>query len=397
MISPDEALDLVIQTAAPLSPQPCSLAAACGLVLAEDVAADQDYPPFRRAMMDGFAVRLADGGKTVPVLGKFRLARVGEACSPTAAAWPSSPGRPARWEPMPSCPRSTPNDRGRRSLCRRSSCRNQNIASRGSDCRRGERVLAAGMRVTPLAVAALASFGKRSVRVIPRPRLGIIATGGELAAEPSHARARPIRDSNGPMLAAMAWNWESMPRGVFRPAKFAGTPPSCRAEADMDLVVLAGGVSVGTYDLVPQALADIGAETVFHGVKQKPGKPVLFARTRRQVFFGLPGNPLACHLGFHRYVSAAIRKMSGGDGRQHCFLGELAGPVESKRGRTHFVPGRGEPAPAAGALAHRGVARRKFRRHICTCAANCYIEVPPLGRTLPAGETCTFTWMANQA
>ena len=124
---------------------------------------------------------------------------------------------------------------------------------------------------------------------------------------------------------------------------------------------------------------------------------MLFARTDRQLFFGLPGNPLACHLGFHRYVSAAIRKMSGHGRTTVVFLGELAEPVESKGGRTHFVPGRAEPAidshaPWRIAPLPAASSADIFR----TCGANCYIEVPAVDRTLLAGETCPFTWLAGQ-
>jgi molybdopterin molybdotransferase len=165
----------------------------------------------------------------------------------------------------------------------------------------------------------------------------------------------------------------------------------------MDIVVLTGGVSVGTYDFVPQVLADLGAEQLFHGVKQKPGKPFLFARTDRQLFFGLPGNPLSCHLGFHRYVSAAVRKMSGHNARLRCFQGELAGPVASTGSRTHFMLGRAEqvadshspwrisPLPAASSA-------DIFR----TCSANCYIEVPPSNRMFLTGESCPCTWLGDQ-
>ena len=177
--------------------------------------------------------------------------------------------------------------------------------------------------------------------------------------------------------------------------------------ANADIVVSSGGVSVGTYDLVPQVLADIGAEKIFHGVKQKPGKPLLFARqpaptsgyppgARRQLFFGLSGHPLACHLGFHRYVSAAIGKMSGHKVQLRCSRGKLAETVESKADRTCFVPGFAEPATDAQfAWCVTPLSAASSADIFRTCGANCYIEVPPLGRTLLAGETCPFTWLAE--
>ena len=274
----------------------------------------------------------------------------------------------------------------------------ENIAAQGSECRRAQRVLAAGTRLTPLAVGVLAALGRDSVRVVPPPRLAVIATGGELAGEGQPLGPGQIRDVNGPMLAAMARDLGlAAPRHVHTPDRLDELRRALQQLADADIVVLTGGVSVGSYDCVPQALAGIGAETIFHGVKQKPGKPLLFARTGRSLFFGLPGNPLACHLGFHRYVSAAIRKMSGQGGAGRRFQGELAGPVESKAGRTHFVPGRAELADDSR-LPWRvtplgGVSSADVFR---TAAANCYLEVPPLGRSLPAGETCPFTWLSDR-
>ncbi len=396
MITPDEALDLVVRTAAPLAPQSYPLQKACGLALAEDVVADRDYPSFPRSMMDGFAVRLADAGKTVPVAGEIPAgvnwegALVDGRCLAILTGAPCPPGTEAV------APKEHVRQHENGVVLPVQIAAGQNIALPGSDCRRGERVLSAGTRATPLAVGVLASFGWGSVRAIPRPRLGIITTGGELAVESESLPPGRIRDSNGPMLAAMAQDLGiSPPRCLHAPDRLVELRQALEQLADVDIVVLSGGVSVGTYDLVPQALAGLGAEKVFHGVKQKPGKPLLFARTDRQLFFGLPGNPLPCHLGFHRYVSAAIRRMSGQDARGRCFRGELAQPVEAKAGRTHFVPGWAEPAadspwrvtplPAASSA-------DIFR----TSAANCYLEAPPLGRTMLAGETCPFTWLSER-
>jgi molybdopterin molybdotransferase len=397
MITADDALDLVVRTAVSLAPQSYPLEKACGLTLAEDVVAEDDYPSFPRAMMDGFAVRLADAGKDVPVAGEVPAGTSWEGelvdgrCLAILTGAPCPPGTEAV------VPKEHVRQHEHGAALPVEITAGQNIATAGSECRPGERVLAAGMRLTPLAVGALAAFGWGSVRVIPRPRLAVITTGGELAGKGQPLQPGQIRDVNGPMLAAMA---EDLGVGPPRRLHAVDRPDEIRCaleqSADADIVVLTGGVSVGTYDCVPQALAGIGAETIFHGVKQKPGKPLLFARTGRSLYFGLPGNPLACHLGFHRYVSAAIRKMSGCAPRRY-FQGELAGPVESKGGRTHFVPGRAEPAgdsrspwrlaPLSGASS-----ADVFR----TAGANCYLEVPPLGRTMRAGETCPFTWLSGR-
>ena len=136
-----------------------------------------------------------------------------------------------------------------------------------------------GDLVTPLAVGVLASISRAMVRVIPRPSLGIITTGGELAAAEGPLREGEIRDSNGPMLAAMARGQGIEPRQTRHATdREEAIAEALQAAADWDIVVLTGGVSVGTFDLVPQALAEYGAETIFRGVEQKPGRPLLFAR-----------------------------------------------------------------------------------------------------------------------
>ena len=134
--------------------------------------------------------------------------------------------------------------------------------------------------------------------------------------------------------------------------------------ADRNIILLSGGVSLGTYDLVPQALVRYGAEIVFRGVKQKPAKPLLLARKGRQLLFGLPGNPLACHLGFHRYVAAAIGKTSGRSAPAPRFQGELLQTIEPKEGRTHFVPARGICPRIVHGLADRLAARPEFGRPV---------------------------------
>ncbi len=166
---------------------------------------------------------------------------------------------------------------------------------------------------------------------------------------------------------------------------------------------MAGGVSEGTYDLVPNAVTAYGAELVFHKVAQKPGKPLLLARKGRQLLFGLPGNPMSCHLCFHRYVAAAIRRMSGRDAVTKLFYGQVSpttGPARAARPRrrtsttaTHFIPAWAE---------YVADAQTCWRIELLPCVtsadifsprgANCYVELPPSHGAAEAGELLPFTW-----
>ena len=180
------------------------------------------------------------------------------------------------------------------------------------------------------------------------------------------------------MLAAMARAQGIEPRQTTHAAdRLEAILAALQAAADWDIVILTGGVSVGTFDLVPQALAEYGAETVFHGVKQKPGKPLLFARKNRQLLFGLPGNPMACHLGFHRYISAAIGKLSGRPPLAQPMPGEFTdAPPQVTAGRTNFVLGRAEfaagPPPRFRVRLLPGVSSADIFHG---CQANCYVEL----------------------
>ncbi len=445
LITSDEALALVIETAQTLDPQTLALADARGLTLAEPIAADRDYPPFPRSMMDGFAVRVTDAGQTLPSAGLLPAGAVWEGELPAGRCLEILTGAP--------CPPGAEAVVPKEDVARRADQvtfpaeirRGQNIAPRGSECRAGQVVMSPGDLVTPMAIGAMASFSRAAVQVIPRPSLGIITTGAELAAAegPADEDLAPrlgcraavlissplgpgqIRDSNGPMLVAMTRAEGIEPQRTVHVAdRLEAIRAALQAAADWDIVVLTGGVSVGTFDLVPQALAEYGAETIFHGVKQKPGKPLLFARRapgdpapgknsassgcrvpagRRQLLFGLPGNPLACHLGFHRYISAAIRKLSGRPPYRAQMPGELTDvpPTMStwcpvKRDRTHFELAWAEfvndRAPRFRVRMLPGVSSADIFHG---CQANCYVELRCEGSPPSAGNTCTFTWLGR--
>lgn len=399
MITPAEALDIVIRTAARLPTVEVAVGRAVGLVLAEDVAADRDYPPFDRSMMDGFAVRMADAGRTIPVVGEVAA----------GAVWPGEvvAGQCVEILTGAPCPRGAevvvPKEDVQRQADRVTLPGNirprQNIAPQGSDCRQGQCVLRAGHVVTSMAIGAIAAFGRASLRVTPRPSMAIITTGEELAPQGQPLGPAQILNSNGPMLAAMAAEMGLPPPEQFTAAdQLDATLHALEASASANIVVLSGGVSVGTYDFVPRALERFGAETVFHGVDQKPGKPILFARRDQQLIFGLPGNPLSCHFGFHRYVAAAIRVMSGREGRACVFRGELAERFATKGGRVIYLPARADvDAGSSSGWRVKTLAGASSADIFQSCAANCYVELPAGERAYKPGESVAFTWLGTAA
>jgi len=397
LIDPDEALRLVLHAAQRRRPRPMPPVEACGLQLAESIRADRDYPPFDRAVMDGVAVRTCDAGTTVTV--------AGEVAAGDYVTTEVVPGSCLEIMTGAACPVGAeaivPKEEIHRDVDRTTLPHEiepgQYIAPKGCECRQGTTVLQTGRTVTPLAVAVMASFGVESVEVIPRPSMGVITTGGELIPPGREPAPAQIRDSNGPMLVAMARDM-----GVDRPPHLHAEDcieaivSALKEVADRDVIVLTGGVSVGTYDLVPAALEAYGAEQVFHKVTQKPGKPLLVAKKGQQLLFGLPGNPLAVHLCFYRYVAAAIRAMEGKPPTREPIAGRLAEPIEPKTSRTFFVPAHADraegDAPRWRIHPLPGVSSADV---FTSSQANCYARVPPGTAAIPAGEILELTWIGS--
>jgi molybdopterin molybdotransferase len=347
--------------------------------------------------MDGYAVRTADAGRTVRVVGEVAAGQdvktevVAGQCLEIMTGAPCPPGTEAVVKKE-----QTQRDGNRVVLAGKISS-GQNIAPRGSECEAGRVVLRSGETITPLAAAVLASFGLETVRVIPRPSLAIITTGAELI--PAGRRPGPgqIRDSNGPMLQAMACELGSEgPPHLHAEDRLEAILQALERVAERDIVLLSGGVSVGKYDLVPDALEGYGAQRVFHQVAQKPGKPLLLARKGSQLIFGLPGNPLSCHFCFHRYVAAAIRQMEGKTPVPDPVSGRLAAPVRPRRGRTFFVLALAERLHQASTdWEIRPLPGASSADMFACCGANCYLEVPPGDVEIPAGKVLRFAWLGS--
>jgi molybdopterin molybdotransferase len=311
--------------------------AALGLVLAADVLAAHDLPPFARAMMDGYAVRLADAGATRPVAGAVHA---GDAPGvlPAGAVLAIMTGAPVPVGAEAVVPRE---------LCSAAdgivtlpaALRAQaNIVARGAEAAAGSVVLRSGERIGPLAIAAAAALGVERLPVVRRPRVAIITTGSELR-QGGELASGAIRDSNGPMLIALcAGLGLTATRSTCADDPLALQAAITAAEAD--LIICTGGVSAGDKDHVPAVLAAAGFTTLVRGVDQKPGKPLLLAQRSDRLVAALPGNPLAVHWCFTRFVAPALRRMMALDPGPAREPGVLDAVLPGSKDRPWFIPAR---------------------------------------------------------
>jgi molybdopterin molybdotransferase len=378
-----------------VAPERLRLLACVGRVLAEDVRADRDQPPFDRSTRDGFAIRSAEFnvGEPVRVAGMVRAgerwsgppAPPGEAIEiMTGAPLPGGADAVAMIEHVVRTGASVAAQAGR------SWKPGENIVPRGSEARAGEIVLPVGTVLGAAEIALAASSGRAELNVFRRPRVAIVATGDELVevgSEPVLSQQQ-IWNSNSYGLAAMVANagGEAV-RLPITPDVRESVATSLRTARECDLIVLSGGVSMGQYDLVEEMLLEAGAEFFLTGVRMQPGKPVVFGRLpaagkqAARFFFGLPGNPISTQVTFHCFVEPFLRTLAGaGVAEPRWALARLAEPAEPKIGLTRLLPGRME------ACAVRIVGWQGSGDLAANARANCYVELPAGHGMLGAGN-----------
>jgi molybdopterin molybdotransferase len=190
----------------------------------------------------------------------------------------------------------------------------QNIIPRGASIQRGEIVLQAGHKIRAAEIGLLSEVGRTEVRAIPPVRVAVISTGNELVDISSKPTAGQIRNSNGPLLAALVRQARAKPidLGIARDDR-DDLRRLIQQGLGADVLVLSGGVSAGVLDLVPAVLSDLGVEEVFHKVNLKPGKPLWFGVHGSSLVFGVPGNPVSTFVCFELFVRPAIAKLMGHD------------------------------------------------------------------------------------
>jgi molybdopterin molybdotransferase len=337
----DEARACVLREAGvSMGTETVSLWDAAGRVLAEEIAADRDYPPFPRSARDGFAVRAADLPGELRVIGEVRAGEIFTGVVAAGDALEIMTGAP-----MPDGADAVvmvehTERRGDRVSIQRSIAAGENFSPSGIEARGGGVVLAAGVRVGHTEIAMLATVGRTRVVVYQRPRVAIVATGDEIVEFDQQPAPHQIRNSNAASLAVQVQRVGGLPEimGIARD-NYESTRTQIRQGLEADLLLLSGGVSAGKYDLVEKVLAEFGAKFFFDRVKIQPGQPLVFGKVENKIFFGLPGNPGSTMITFETIARAAIERAQGlREPSLPLLRAQLTSPVRHKAGLTRFLP-----------------------------------------------------------
>lgn len=321
MITPAEADELILANLSRWHREDCPLLQAHGRVLREDIRADRDLPPFDRVTMDGFALRaraLAEGITEFRIAGvqaagmrAFSLGPERDTCIEimTGAVLPEHADCVVPYEEC------TRNGTTIRVTAEAATLPAGNaIHRRGSDHLARAAIVPAGTRITGREIAVAAACGYATLTVTQVPRIAVIATGDELVDVPSPVAAHQIRRSNDYALRAAlaAAGFPRVDRFHARDVRHEVEHLLWHVIAEFDVVIISGGVSKGKFDYLPAELDRQQVRRIFHGVAQRPGKPMWYGLSARQTpVFALPGNPVSAYTCLHRYVLPALHHASG--------------------------------------------------------------------------------------
>jgi molybdopterin molybdotransferase len=393
MLSYEQARNKVIEEVrkrrGPRASASVSVWEALGLVLAQAVKTDREYPPFDRATRDGYAVRSNEAapGAQLKCVGEIKAGdTVREALTAgtclqimTGAAVPAGADAVVMIEHT-----SREGDLVR---FERVAQRRQNIVPKGSEAAVGQTILTPGMRLGYAELALAAQVGAVNLQCTKRPRVAILSTGDEVVLIDETPGEFQIRNSNSVSLAAQVRIAGGEPVVLGNAAdRIEDLGEKIERGLKGDALVLSGGVSMGKYDLVESALKAMGAEFFFDAVAIRPGKPAVFGMCKGKPVFGLPGNPVSTMVTFELFVAPAIDLLSGAAARTLPLVeARLGEAMKEKTGLTHFLPARLE---WRGAMAEVKALRWQGSGDIAALAkANCFLVIPADREKIEIGES----------
>lgn len=366
MLDVDAAKAEILSAFSPLPEIEIASIEASGLVLAQNVPAENSVPPFRNSAMDGYAVRTCDiagaswarpirlrvvgnvaaGDEEIPSVGPGEAVRI-----MTGAMLPAGADAVVRFEETDEFAQSRSRNEHEVAILR-APAPLDNVREAGEDVQKGSLAALAGQRLTPGMLGMLASVGVMTVPVHRRPVVAVLSTGNEVVEPADMLAPGKIRDSNAVVIASMARHWgaEVTMLGIARD-RVDDVTEKLRAARNADLIVTTGGVSLGDYDLVKDVLRAEGNVAIWQ-VRMKPGKPLAFGQVGGTPLLGLPGNPVAAAISFLLFGRPAIRRMLGDRNLEPLTIEAIAGePMDNRGQRRHYVRVRLEPDRDAGTIA----------------------------------------------
>ncbi|WP_445151930.1 molybdopterin molybdotransferase MoeA [Baekduia sp. Peel2402] len=339
--SVDEARATLLNAVRPLTPVNLPVAEALGLVLAEEVTAGYDSPAFDNSAMDGFATRNGRAGDRLRLIGESRAGvpydgtlNDGEAIRiSTGAALPDGADGVLQQELV--------DVEGDTIVLREDVPAGRNLRTAGDDLRKGTRVLTKGTRIGPAQLGVAIGAGRMHLLVGPRPRLAVVTTGDELVAPGTPLQPGQIHDSNGPTLTALAARAGAEVVGYGHATDDPEATQEIVSEAldAADVVVIAGGISVGPHDHVKPVLEALGVRQLLWRVALKPGKPTWIGIRDQdgKIVLGLPGNPVSAYVTFLLFARPALAALQGADGSVPRTEATLATAVPRNADRDELV------------------------------------------------------------
>ena len=357
MIQISKAIKIIKRETGSLGAEDVRIGDSVGRILAEDVRADSDMPPFDRSQMDGFAVR-TDDVKSAPV----KLKVIGESVAGKGFDGAVKAGEAVRIMTGARVPAGTDavqkveltkETNGFIEILE-SAKAGQNINTLASEIKTGSLVFEAGELVTEQMIAAIASFGYAKLKVFRQPTLSIFSTGSEIVEIHEKPQKDQIRNSNSMMLKVLAEkggaratilpqvhdDFETLKEHIARAVGLESKVNKSQIpNPKSQILIITGGVSVGDYDFTKPVLRALGAEIFFEKVSLKPGKPTVFARLNDCLIFGLPGNPVSVAVTFSLFARRAIRQMqSAKDAGLKSGTAVCANKIKGANERDSYLP-----------------------------------------------------------
>lgn len=381
------------ETPGPTSAIQVPLDQAAGHILAADVCSDLNIPPFRKAMMDGFAVRCED--LLTPNTRLDVVARISAGATPTTALVPGTAAEVMTGAPLPTGADAVvmvekSSGFGAKTVTIQTvPTIGDHVAEPGEILKHGERVLKRGTLIGLDEVALLATIGCDPTPVFAMPTVAALTTGDELV--PPSARPGPaqIRDTNGVLLRTFLKKRGIAPVCLGVAAdRLDDIREKVSAGLKADLLLVSGGVSMGAFDFVQDVLRSLGVTIHFGKVALKPGKPTVFGTLdragKRHLVMGLPGNPVSTSVMAQLLVGCALDKLMGNPNSPRIVHAVLAKPIRKKANRLWFVPGRLVIGPQTDVIP---IPTRGSADVFSVLESNCLIVAPKDTSRLDPGET----------